>query len=126
MPEASSTLPANDPRDSRSRLLVWAWWVVFGALLLAILTLAVYLALRKPDTVYRTLPPPPPDAQQQSALDQARTRGEALSAEIAGLRAALAAYICPPGTVRDPAAPAISIPPAGSGSGALTPSNGQL
>jgi serine protease Do len=126
MPEASSTLPANDPRDSRARLLVWAWWVVFGALLLAILTLAAYLALRKPDTVYRTLPPPPPDAQQQSALDQARTKGEALSAEIAALRATLAAYICPPGTVKDPAAPAIPLPPAGSGSGALTPGNGQL
>ena len=76
MPEASTALPANDPRDSRSRLLVWAWWVVFGGLLLAILALAVYLALRKPETVYRTLPPPPPDAQQQSALDQARAKGE--------------------------------------------------
>jgi S1-C subfamily serine protease len=125
MPEASTTLPANDPRDSRSRLLVWAWWVVFAALLLAILTLAVYLALRKPETVYRTLPPPPPDAQQQSLLDQARTTGESLSAEIAALRAALAAYICPPGTIKDPAAPAISIPPA-DGSGSLAPGNGQL
>jgi serine protease Do len=126
MPEASTALPANDPRDSRSRLLVWAWWVVFGGLLLAILALAVYLALRKPETVYRTLPPPPPDAQQQSALDQARAKGEALSAEIAKLRDALVAYICPPGTVKDPAAPDIPVPPAGSGSGALTPSNGQL
>jgi serine protease Do len=124
MPEASTALPANDPRDSRSRLLVWAWWVVFGGLLLAILTLALYLALRKPETVYRTLPPPPPDAQQQSALDQARAKGEALSAEIAALRAALVGYICPPGTVKDPAAPAIPIPPADSGS--LAPSSGQL
>jgi len=125
MPEASTTLPANDPRDSRSRLLVWAWWVVFGGLLLAILALAVYLALRKPETVYRTLPPPPPDAQQQSLLDQARTKGEALSAEIAALRAALVAYICPPGTVKDPTAPEIPIPPA-NGSGSLAPSGGQL
>ena len=126
MPEASTALPANDPRDSRSRLLVWAWWVVFGGLLLAILALAVYLALRKPETVYRTLPPPP-DAQQQSALDQARAKGEGLSAEIAALRAALVAYICPPGTVKDPAAPAILVPPAGSsGGGALTPSSGEL
>jgi serine protease Do len=121
MPEASTALPANDPRDSRSRLLVWAWWVVFGGLLLAILALALYLALRKPETVYRTLPPPPPDAQQQSALDQARAKGEALSAEIAALRAALIGYICPPGTVKDPAAPAIPIPP-----GSLAPSSGQL
>ena len=118
-------MPANDPRDSRSRLLVWAWWVVFGGLLLAILALAVYLALRKPETVYRTLPPPPPDAQQQSLLDQARTKGEALSAEIAALRAALVAYICPPGTVKDPTAPEIPIPPA-NGSGSLAPSGGQL
>jgi serine protease Do len=125
MPEASTALPANDPRDSRSRLLVWAWWVVFGGLLLAILALALYLALRKPETVYRTLPPPPPDAQQQSALDQARAKGEALSAEIAALRAALVGYICPPGTVKDPAAPAIPIPPA-DGSGSLAPSSGQL
>jgi len=125
MPEASTALPANDPRDSRSRLLVWAWWVVFGGLLLAILALALYLALRKPETVYRTLPPPPPDAQQQSALDQARAKGEALSAEIAALRAALIGYICPPGTVKDPAAPAIPIPPA-DGSGSLAPSSGQL
>jgi len=125
MPEASTTLPANDPRDSRSRLLVWAWWVLFGTLLLAIATLAVYLALRKPDTVYRDLPPPPPDAQQQSLLDQARKKGEELSAEIAALRATLVAYVCPPGTVKDPAAPAITIPPA-DGSSSLTPSNGQL
>ena len=125
MPEASTALPANDPRDSRSRLLVWAWWVVFGGLLLAILALALYLALRKPETVYRTLPPPPPDAQQQSALVQARAKGEALSAEIAALRAALIGYICPPGTVKDPAAPAIPIPPA-DGSGSLAPSSGQL
>jgi S1-C subfamily serine protease len=40
------------------------------------------------------------------------------------LRATLAAYICPPGTIKDPAAPAISIPPDGSGS--LAPGNGQL
>src|SRR6476469_7957280 len=110
MPEASTTLPANDPRDSRSRLLVWAWWVVFGALLIAIATLAIYLMLRKPETVYRTLPPPPPDAQQQSLLDQARTKGEELSAEIAALRATLVAYVCPPGTVKDPTDPEIPIP----------------
>lgn len=102
---------ANEPRDRRSRALVWAWWVAFAALLLAIAALAIYLLLRKPDTVYHDLPPPPPSAQQQSLLDQARSQGEALRKQIADLRAALAAYICPPGTIRDPNAPPISVPP---------------
>jgi S1-C subfamily serine protease len=98
--------------------LVWAWWVTFTALLLAIAGLALYLALRKPDIVYRILPPPPPDAQQQSILDQARQRAEALGKDIAAMRAALQAYICPPGMIKDPTAPPISIPPP-SGNGGL-------
>jgi serine protease Do len=119
---------ANEPRDRRSRALVWAWWVAFAALLLAIAALAIYLLLRKPDTVYRDLPPPPPSAQQQSLLDQARSQGEALRKEIADLRAALVAYICPPGTIKDPNAPPISLPP-GEGvpavPGPTVPANGQ-
>ena len=125
MSEASRALPANDPRNPRSRALVWAWWVAFAALLLAILALAAYLAWRRPETIYRTLPPPPPTAQQQSSLDQARERGEALRKEIAALRALLAAYICPPGTIKDPSAPAVPIPPAG-GSQPAPAGNGQL
>ncbi|HEX7198756.1 MAG TPA: hypothetical protein VF213_04745, partial [Dongiaceae bacterium] len=118
------TLTANDPRDRRSRVLLWAWWTSLALLLLAIAGVAIYLALRKPDTVYRDLPPPPPDAQQQSLLDQARNRGEALRKEIADLRAALAAYACPPGTIKDPTAPAIPLPPGENGT-ATPGSNGQ-
>jgi serine protease Do len=95
-------------------MLIWAWWVAVGVLLLAIAALAIYLLLRQPGTVYRDLPPPPPDAQQQSLLDRAHSRGAALRSEISAIRAALAAYICPPGTIKDPAAPAIPLPPGGA------------
>ena len=114
---------ANEPRDRRSRALVWAWWVACAALLLAIVALAIYLLLRKPDTVYRDLPSPPPSAQQQSLLDQARSEAEALRKQIADLRDALAAYICPPGTIKDPNAPPISVPPGESVP--AVPGNGQ-
>jgi S1-C subfamily serine protease len=118
------TLTANDSRDRRSRVLLWAWWATFALLLLAIAGFAIYLALRKPDTVYRDLPPPPPDAQQQTLLDQARSRGEDLRKEIAAIRAALAAYACPPGTIKDPTAPAVPLPPGDNGT--MAPgSNGQ-
>jgi serine protease Do len=116
---------ANEPPDRRSRMLIWAWWAVAGALLLAIAALAIHLILRKPETVYRDLPPPPPDAQQQSLLDQARSRGAALRDEISALRAALGAYICPPGTIKDPAAPAIPLPPGQLQPGGNGTPNGQ-
>lgn len=85
------------------------------ALLLAIAAVAGYLLLRRPETVYRDLPPPPPSARQQSLLDQARSQEEALRKQIADLRAALAAYICPPGTIKDPSAPPITLPPGEDG-----------
>jgi serine protease Do len=108
----ATTDSANDSGDSRLRLLAWAWWIAFGTLLLAILALALYLWLRRPEVIYRDLPPPAADAAQQASLDQARGKAGSLRRQIADLRAELAADRCPPGKVKDPSAPALTIPPA--------------